>query len=148
MKAGDSMKKIVIFLFFLIPVLGWGQSFDSVVNFDLELSTLSDPFAVEKAVTDGRIVILEGLVAGIEKAESEENEGLFVTLAGGEWIGTSDVRSYSCRIYFNEDSLRKAFPEDNTIPSGSRLLIAAQILGYNTERGVPEARMVDFRVLR
>lgn len=142
------MKKIAIFLLVLFPVLGWSQSFDSVVNFDLELSALSDPLNVEKAVEDGRLVILEGWVAGSEKTESKEDEGLIITLAGGEWIGTSAVRSYSCRIYFDEDQVKKAFPGEETVPSGSRLLIAAQILGYNTGKSVPEARMVAFRVLQ
>jgi len=140
------MKKISVFLFFLIPILGWSQSFDSVVNFDLELSTLSDPLIAGKAAEDGRIIILEGLVAGSEKAESEED--LIVTLIGGEWIGTSDVISYSCRVFFNEEQLNKNFPEDGLIPAGSRLLIAARVTGFNDESGIPEARMVSYRVLR
>ncbi|RKX90003.1 MAG: hypothetical protein DRP70_02115 [Spirochaetes bacterium] len=141
------MKIISVFLLFLIPVLGWSQSFDSVVNFDLELSTLSDPLVAGKAAEDGRIVILEGLVAGSEKAESEEGEGLIVTLIGGEWIGTSDVRSYSCRVFINEEHLNKNFSEDGLIPAGSRLLIAARVTGFNDESGIPEARMVSYRVL-
>ncbi len=140
------MKKISVFLFFLIPILGWSQSFDSVVNFDLELSTLSDPLIAGKAAEDGRIIILEGLVASSEKAESEED--LIVTLIGGEWIGTSDVISYSCRVFFNEEQLNKNFPEDGLIPAGSRLLIAARVTGFNDESGIPEARMVSYRVLR
>ncbi len=140
------MKKISVFLFFLIPILGWSQSFDSIVNFDLELSTLSDPLIAGKAAEDGRIIILEGLVASSEKAESEED--LIVTLIGGEWIGTSDVISYSCRVFFNEEQLNKNFPEDGLIPAGSRLLIAVRVTGFNDESGIPEARMVSYRVLR
>lgn len=141
------MKKISVILLFLIPVLGWSQSFNSVVDFDLELSTLSDPLVAGKAAEDGRIVILEGLVASSEKVESEEDEDLIVTLIGGEWIGTSDVRSYSCRIIFNEGKLNNAVLEDGMIPVGSRLLIAASIIGFDSEAGVPLARMVAYRVL-
>jgi hypothetical protein len=142
------MKKTAAFLLFLIPVLGWGQSFDSIVNFGIELSSLSDPAVVGRIMDDGRVVILEGLMADSEKFESAEGNGVVVTMIGGEWIGTSEVRAYSCRILFSGDQWAKRFSEDGDIPAGSRLLAAVRVTGFDTEDDVPEARMVSFRILQ
>ncbi len=136
------MKKISVFLLFLISVSGWGQSFDSIVDFSIELSSLSNPAVAEKAADNGRVVILEGLMANTEETVSGDEEGVIVILIGGEWIGTSDVRSYSCRVFFSGNQW------DGNIPAGSRLLIAARVTGFDDESSIPEARMVSYRVLR
>jgi len=135
------MKKIAVFLLFLIPVLSWGQSFDSLVDFSIELSSLSNPEIVQKTMENGRIVILEGLMASKEIIETGNEEGVIAVLVGGEWIGTSEVRAYSCRVFFSGDLLVD-------IPAGSRLLIAARVTGIDGKTSVPEARMVSFRVLK
>jgi hypothetical protein len=142
------MKKTAAFLLFLIPAFGWGQSFDSVVNFEIELSSLSDPAVAGRVIDDGRVVILEGLMADSESIESEEEEGVIVTMIGGEWIGTSEVRSYSCRILFSGDQWAQRFSEDGDIPAGSRLLAAVRVTGFDTDDAVPQARMVSFRILQ
>jgi len=103
------MKKISVFLFFLIPILGWSQSFDSVVNFDLELSTLSDRLIAGKAAEDGRIIILEVLVSGSEKAESEED--LIVTLAAISKRLPAGISPSSGKFLFNCSSLKKTRQE-------------------------------------
>ena len=141
------MKKSLIVLLFLIPVFCWGQSFDSIVDFSLGLSSLSDSAVVRQAVEDGRIVILEGLMGNTERIESGDSPGVLVSLIGGEWIGSSEVRAYSCRIMFNGDQWLEAFSEDGSIPAGSRLLAAVRITGVNGDSGEPEAQMVSFRVL-
>ena len=148
------MKYVSVFLLFLIPVFGWGQSFESLVDFNLELSSLSDPDVVQRAVEDGRVVILEGLMGDTALDESEE-EGVLLTLIGGAWIGTSEVRSFSCRVLFKGNKWLDIFPADRPenpvtgyVPPGSRLLIAARITGYNRETGVPDAEMVAYRVLQ
>jgi len=141
------MKKTAAFLLFIIPALGWGQSFDSIVDFGIELSSLSDPVVAGRVMDDGRVVILEGLMADSENLESEEDEGVIVTMIGGEWIGTSEVRAYSCRILFSGDQWAERFSEDGDIPTGSRLLAAVRVTGFDTGDDVPEARMVSFRVL-
>ena len=141
------MKKPIAFLLFLIPVFAWGQSFDSIVDFSLELSSLNDLTVARDAVDDGRIVILEGLMGNIVKIESEDEPGVDITLIGGEWIGSSEVRAYSCRIIFSGHQWLEVFSEGGSIPAGSRLLVAVRITGYNQVSGIPEARMVAFRVL-
>lgn len=148
------MKKIPFFLLLLIPLSGWGQSFESVVDFSLNLSSLSNPEISIPAAEDGRVVILEGLMAGTEIVQSSELSGVYVTLIGGSWIGTSEVRAFSCRILFDGDRWLEIFPLQRPespppgyVPPGSRLLVAARIVGYDRDIGVPEAVLVDFRVL-
>ncbi len=149
------MKYVSVFLLFLIPVFGWGQSFESLVDFDLELSSLSDPGVAQRAVEDGRVVILEGLMGDTELDESGEEEGVLLTLIGGAWIGTSEVRSFSCRVLFRGKKWLDIFPADRPetpvtgyVPPGSRLLIAVRVTGYNRETGVSDAEMVAYRVLQ
>ncbi|MCK5249562.1 MAG: hypothetical protein KAJ98_06330, partial [Spirochaetaceae bacterium] len=104
------MKIVPVFLLLLIPVLGWGQSFNTLVDFDLELSSLSDPVVTAAAVDDGRIVILEGLMGDTKTDESGDEAQIWVTLIGGSWVGTSEVRAYSCRILFPGNRWLEIFP--------------------------------------
>lgn len=139
---------------FLLPFLAWGQSFEDVVNFDIELSSLDDPALVRDAVSSQQIAILEGLLGDAYIEETEEGVEVWVTLVGGSWIGTEDVRSYSCRVLFRGETWISAFPgkrprdpAENYVPQGSRLLVACRFLGHDGETGVPMAEMVDYRVL-
>jgi hypothetical protein len=77
------MKITTVVLLFLLPVFSWGQSFDSIVDFNLELSSISDPAVVRKAVENGRVLILEGLMGNTQRIESEEEPGVSVILVGG-----------------------------------------------------------------
>lgn len=149
------MKSMSVFLLLLIPVLGWGQSFDSVVDFDLELSSLSNPVVARLAAEEGRVVILEGLMGDTKTDESGAEAQIWVTLIGGSWIGTSEVRAYSCRILFRGNQwldifpgVRPEMPTSDYVPPGSRLLIAARVTGYDRSTEISVAEMVDYRVLQ
>ena len=149
------MKIVPVFLFLFIPFIGCGQSFDSVVDFNIELSTLGDPVVATSAVADGRIVILEGLMAETEIDLSGDEASVFVTLIGGSWIGTSEVRAYTCRVLFPGDKWLEIFPASRPetpspeyVPPGSRLLLAVRVTGYDRISGVPEALVVDYRLLQ
>ena len=56
------MKYAPLIFFLTLPIVVWGQNLESVVDFDLELSSLADPAVSEAAERAGRIVILEGLM--------------------------------------------------------------------------------------
>ncbi len=149
------MKIVPVFLFLFISLIGWGQSFDSVVDFNLELSSLGDPAVAASAAADGRTVILEGLMAETEIDLSGDEARVFVTLIGGSWIGTSEVRAYTCRVLFPGDKWLDIFPVSRPetpspeyVPPGSRLLLAVRVTGYDKVSGVPEALVVDYRLLQ
>ncbi len=148
------MKFIPAALLILFSSAVWAEGFDSVVDFGIELSSLDDPKIVAEAVEDGRIVILEGLIGDSEIDSSGDVSRVWVTLVGGAWIGTDEVRSYSCMILFEGEKWLDVFPDakpqnpaDNYVPQGSRLLVAVKLLGINEEIGIPTAEMVDYRVL-
>ena len=148
------MKKAPFLLLLFISSLGWGQTFDSVVDFELELSTLSDPAVAARAIDEGKIVILEGLLGDAVIRGSGAETQIWVTLIGGAWIGTDEVRSFGCRLIFQGESWLEVFPETaprdpgpNYVPLGSRLLVAARITDFDQEATLPIAEMVNFRVL-
>lgn len=147
------MKFCIIILIF-ISVFAWGQSFESLVDFTLDLSSLNDPDVVSQALKSGKFAILEGVLGESLIRESNEVTDVWITLLGGDWIGTEEVRSYSCLIRFRGESWLDVFPNDRPleassvyIPPGSHLLIAVKIIGYDTEKNQALAEMVNFRVL-
>jgi len=149
------MKRLILNLLLIVPALGWGETFDEVVDFNIELSSLSNSDVVSKVSEDGRVIILEGLLTEITIEEAGRETVLWITLIGGEWIGTSEVRAYSCRIKFIGDRWREIFTEDaenndsaEHITPGSRMLVAARVIGLNPEDLIAELEMVDYRVLK
>jgi hypothetical protein len=149
------MKIVPVFLFLFIPLIGWGQSFVSVVDLKHELYYLGDTAVAAPAAADGRIVIIEGLMADTEIDLSGDEARVFVTLIGGSWIGTSEVRAYTCRVLFPGDKWLDIFPASRPeapspeyVPPGSRLLLAVRITGYDKVSGVPEALVADYRLLQ
>lgn len=147
------MNKVPIFILLLIPVLAWGQRFDSIVDFGLDLSGLDSAAAAEKAAADGRFVILEGLIKDVEVGSGEVPEVLFV-LVNGSWIGTTEVRAYACKVRFSGDYWLKRFQSeksevssDQKIPQGSRILIAGRVTGYDTVARMAVFEGIDLRIL-
>jgi len=149
------MKTLILNLLLIVPVLGWGQSFEEVVDFNIELSSLSNPDVVQNAANEGRVVILEGLLRDFTGEKNDTGTALWITLIGGEWIGTSEVRAYTCRIKFSGDEWLEVFTESaesnadsKRIMPGSRMLIVGRVIGLNSEDQVAELEMVDYRVLK
>jgi len=147
------MKTLIINILLMVPVLGWGQTFEQVVDFDIELSSLSNPDIVRDAADDGRIVILEGLLRDITAEGSGPETTIWITLIGGEWIGTLEVRAYSCRVRFSGDKWQEVFTAgDNEdlgdIRPGSRMLVAARVIGLGPEDQIAELEMVDYRTYK
>lgn len=146
------MKKAVfIFLIITLPILTWAQDFDSAVAFSVELSDLSRMSGTDSAAEDGRIVILEGISGDVILLDDRP----WLRLLGGEWIGTEEVRAYTCLFAVEDERWLQIFPvtrpEDPGlayVPPGSRLLIAARILGWNNESEEPVAEILEYRVLK
>ena len=149
------MKVIAAVLLSILPMIAWAQGFDTAVDFGIELSSLDDPEVVAKVVEDGRIVILEGLLGDAVIENGADGTRVLVTLVGGSWIGTDEVRSYSCMIIFDGARWVDVFPgvkpkepSEDYVPQGSRLLVAAKVIGIDDKTGIPTAEMVDFRILK
>lgn len=147
------MKKLIILSLILVSTAAWGQSFDSVVDFDTELSTLSDKAFVTDVIQSGQVVILEGLLGDVRVDESSlGGTSVWASLVGGAWIGTQEVRAYGCQIRFaGEEWVERFQPQSDDapdiIPHGSRLLVACVVIGYDASTNMPLAEMVDYRIL-
>ncbi len=148
------MKLLAVLLFLFLSMAGWGQTFEDVVNFDIELSSLHDPAISSNLIESQNIVILEGLAGDIQVVDTADKPGVWVTFLGGEWIGTSEVRAYSCRVLFEGESWVDTFTgkqQDNAsekqFSRGSRLLIACRIVEYDDANDIPLAKMIGFRTL-
>ena len=148
------MKYAPLIFFLTLPIVVWGRNLESVVDFDLELSSLADPAVSEAAERAGRIVILEGLMGDTFIDTEIPGGGVWVNLVEGAWIGTDEVRAYSCRILFRGDSWGDVFAENGFeesgaayIEPGTRLLVAARVTGWDRKAERPTAEMMDFRVL-
>ncbi len=145
------MKKALLFLLLIVPILAWGQDFDSTVDFSLQLSILSEPDAARRAGEDGRFAILEGVTGPVIQIDGEA----WLRIIGGEWIGTKEVRAYTCLIRVEETRWHRAFPaevidrtDSEYVLSGSRILTAVSVLGWNDDKDEPIAEMVDYRILK
>jgi len=149
------MKTLILNIYLIIPLLAWGQTFEEVVDFNIDLSSLSNPDVVRDVANDGRVIILEGLLRDITVEETEAGASLWITLIGGEWIGTSEVLAYSCRIKFSGGEWLEIFSETESdsensrrITPGDRMLVAAKAVGLNPENQIAELEMVDYRVFK
>jgi len=147
------MKTLILNILLIIPALVWGQTFEEVVDFNIDLSSLSNPDVVREVANDGRVIIFDGLLRDITVEKTEAGTSLWITLIGGKWIGTSEVLAYSCRVRFSGARWLEIFTaggNENSghIKPGSRLLVAAKAIGLNSEEQIAELEMVDYRVLK
>lgn len=145
------MKKVVLFFLILSPMLAAAQDFESVLDFSVELSTLADRSRTMEIVDQGRIIILEGVSGDTMMMDG----GPVLKILGGEWIGSEEVRAYSCLFYLDDRKWREVFPIDRPeepgpdyVSPGSRLLVAARVTGWNDATGEPVAEILDYRVLK
>ena len=148
------MKILAVLLLICLSMATWGQTFEDVVNFDIELSSLHDSAIINDLIKSQSTVILEGVVGDIRIVDTADKPGVWVTLLGGEWIGTSEVRAYSCNVLFEGKSWVDAFTDKSQdsapkkqVPRDGFLLIACRIIGYDDENGIPLAKMIGFRTL-
>jgi len=148
-------KMPIICLLLSLPALSWGQDFQTVVDFNIDLPALDSASAARRVAADGRIVLLEGVVGKIEGGMSNEAFELRITLANGFWIGTTDIRTYSCLVRFTGDEWQDLLstaeeddPMEQKIVEGSRLLIAARVSGYDEAAAMATAKGEAIRILR
>ncbi len=145
------MKKAILIILALIPNFAGGQEFNSVVDFSVDLSMLSDKKLTRELAENSEIVILEGVISETTVVEGSRA----LRLLGGEWIGSEEVRVYTCLFYVDAPRWREVFPSqppENPGPAyvepDSRVIIAAQVTGWNDDTNEPVAEILDYRVLK
>jgi hypothetical protein len=85
--------------------------FERVVDFSITLKDLSLAAEGQESLPSGKMVIINGTVSDLEVIDKEEASfRVRIELISGEWIGTEDVRSYTCYVDFAGPEYFKIFP--------------------------------------
>jgi len=111
--------------------------FDAVVDFSVSLKSLAAAAAGEAVLPPGRLFILEGIVSELTVLDKEA--GSFrarIELISGEWIGTEEVKSYTCLVDFSGPAYAAFFPArpprdpgPGVVVLNARLLVVARPVG-------------------
>ena len=120
------------------------QDFDRIVDFSVTIKTLAG--LSEPGGLSGRLLLLDGTVASMQFLDPEEASfAVELELAGGEWIGTEDVKIYLCRVRFHGPQYFRLFPRraarnpgPSQIVPNDRILVLARLAGRAAaEDGTP-----------
>jgi hypothetical protein len=120
------------------------QDFDRIADFSVTIKTLAG--LSEPGRLSGRLLLLDGTVASLQFLDPEEASfAVELELAGGEWIGTEDVRIYRCRVRFRGPQYFRLFPrraprnpDPAQIVPNDRILALARLAGRAVaEDGTP-----------
>ncbi len=136
------MRRILPALVALIVLAAAGQSaagltradFDKVVDFSVTLKDLAAVADGTQNLPAGRFVVLSGTVSDVNVID--KTEGSFrvrIELITGEWVGTEDVKSYTCYVDFSGPAFARIFParpprnpEAGTVVIDSRVIVVGR----------------------
>jgi hypothetical protein len=120
------------------------QDFDRIADFSVTIKTLAGLPA--PGALSGRLLLLDGTVASMQFLDPEEASfAVELELAGGEWIGTEEVKIYLCRVRFRGPEYFRTFPRraprnpgPAQIVPNDRILVLARLAGKTrAEDGIP-----------
>lgn len=85
--------------------------FDRVVDFSITLKDLAAAADGRVSLPTSRVCVLNGTVSDVDVVNKEEGSfRVRIELITGEWIGTEDVKSYSCYVDFTGPEFARIFP--------------------------------------
>jgi hypothetical protein len=111
------------------------QDFDRIADFSVTIKTLAG--LSEPGRLSSRLLLLDGTVASLQFLDPEEASfAVELELAGGEWIGTEEVKIYLCRVRFRGPEYFRLFPRraprdpgPAQIVPNDRILVLARLAG-------------------
>ncbi len=111
------------------------QDFDRIADFSVTIKTLAG--LTDPGRLSGRLLLLDGTVASMQFLDPEEATfAVELELAGGEWIGTEDVKIYLCRVRFRGAEYFRLFPRraprspgPSQVVPNDRILVLARLAG-------------------
>ncbi|MGA2611901.1 MAG: hypothetical protein ABSG38_00425 [Spirochaetia bacterium] len=123
--------------------------FERVVDFSITLKDLAAAADGRETLPAGKLVVINGTVSDVNVINKDEASfRVRIELITGEWIGTEDVKSYSCYVDFTGSEYFRIFParpprtpEPGTISINSRVIIVGRPLE------VTKTPMGDKRIL-
>ena len=122
---------------------GFGLSradFQRVVDFSITLKDLAAVAEGRESLPAGKMVILNGTVSDVNVISKDEGSfRVRIELITGEWIGTEDVKSYTCYVDFTGPEYFKTFPArpprepvPGTVVINSRVIVVGQPIEVTT----------------
>ena len=136
---------LVIALLLASPLYAYDrQDFDRIADFSVTIKTLAG--LSEAGSLSGRLLLLDGTVSAMQFLDAAEASfAVELELAGGEWIGTEEVKIYLCRVRFRGQEYFRRFPRRSPRPPGpgeivlnDRILVVARLAGRAAaEDGTP-----------
>src|SRR5208283_2785778 len=84
---------------------------DRVIDFSITLKSLAMAADSGSPIPSGKTVILSGTVSDVNIINKDPaGFKVRIELISGEWIGTEDVKAYSCYVEFTGAEYFKMFP--------------------------------------
>jgi len=110
--------------------------FERVVDFSITLKDLAAVAEGRESLPSAKLVILNGTVSDVDVMNKEEASfRVRIELITGEWIGTQDVKSYSCYVDFTGLQYSAIFPvrppktaAPGTVVINSRVIVVGRPL--------------------
>jgi len=110
--------------------------FERVADFSVTLKDLAAVADGAARMPDGRFVVLNGTVSDVNVIDKEQASfRVRIELITGEWIGTDEVKSYSCYVDFTGPEFSKVFPAkpprtpvEGTVVINSRVIVVGRPL--------------------
>jgi len=85
--------------------------FQRIVDFSVTLKDLSAVADGTEPLSTGKIVVLNGTVSDVSiLGKDQPSFKVRIELITGEWVGTEDVKSYTCYVDFSGPEFFKVFP--------------------------------------
>ena len=130
--------------------LGISRSdFERVVDFSVTLKDLAAAANGQGSLPTGKIVVINGTVSDVnilDKAESSFR--VRIELITGEWIGTEQVKSYTCYVDFSGPDFFKIFPpRPPRIPQPGVVAIDSRVIVVGRPQEVTKTPLGDKQVL-
>ena len=123
--------------------------FERIVDFSVTLKDLAAASDGTARLPDGRFVVLNGTVSDVNVIDKEQASfRVRIELITGEWIGTEDVKSYSCYVDFSGPEFFKVFPvRPPRTPGEGTVVIDSRVIVVGRPVEVTKTPLGEKRVL-
>jgi hypothetical protein len=123
----------------LLPALS-RTDLDRVLDLSVTLKSLSAAADGTTSLPSGRMILLSGRVSDVAILDKEvATFRVRIELITGEWVGTDDVKAYSCYVEFSGPEYFKVFPArpprkaaPGTVVLDSRVIVMGSAQGVTT----------------
>lgn len=123
--------------------------FERVVDFSVTLKDLAAVAEGRQSLSSAKIVVLSGTVSDVDVVSKEgASFRVRVELIAGEWIGTEEVKSYSCYVDFSGPQYAAIFPARQTrTPAPGTVMVNSRVIVVGRPLSVTMTPLGEKRVL-